>query len=95
LTLLDLEEISEILQQHSKAPEYRLAQKKLAFEVVKIIHGEEDALLSENITQFLFGENDKLALLKNLSSEEFENFVQEVGVLNFTGQNLFELFIES
>ena len=95
LTLLDLEEISEILQQHNEAPEYRLAQKKLAFEVVKIIHGEEDALLSENITQFLFGENDKLALLKNLSSEEFENFVQEVGVLNFTGQNLFELFIES
>jgi len=38
LTLLDSEYIASILEEHSKSPEQRLGQKRLAYEVVKIIH---------------------------------------------------------
>jgi len=54
LTLLPNQEISTILQEHKSAPEQRLAQKRLAYEVVKIIHGEKDAQLAEKISEFLF-----------------------------------------
>lgn len=63
LTLLDLEEISKLVSEHMAAPEKRLGQKRLAFEVVKIIHGEQDAKMSENITEFLFGDSDKIEML--------------------------------
>ena len=54
LTLLPLEEIQNILQEHTRAPEKRLGQKRLAFEVVAIIHGTKEAKLSEKISEFLF-----------------------------------------
>ena len=95
LTLLDLEEISQILSQHNDSPEKRIGQQKLAFEVVKIIHGEEDARLSQQITEFLFWEKDKLEMLKNLSETELQNFATEIWVREFAWENLFGLFIQS
>lgn len=95
LTLLSLEEILQILQDHTEKPEKRTAQRKLAFEVVKIIHGDSDATLASQVTDFLFGENDKLEMLKNLSESQLESFATEIGGLKFTNQNLFGLFIDS
>jgi tyrosyl-tRNA synthetase len=54
LTLLELEEIESTLSEHKKSPELRLGQKRLAYEVVKIIHGETDAESCQKITEFLF-----------------------------------------
>jgi tyrosyl-tRNA synthetase len=54
LTLLETEEIIQILQEHAISPELRSGQKKLAHEVVKIIHGEKDAKNCEKVTEFLF-----------------------------------------
>lgn len=79
LTLLSISEIQSILEQHQAAPEKRFGQKRLAYEVVSIIHGSKDALLSEKISDFLFGENDKLKLLKSLPEDEFEVFFESVG----------------
>ena len=95
LTLLEWDEISKILTLHDHAPEKRLWQKRLAFEIVNIIHGNTDAQISEKISEFLFWNKDKIGLLKNLSEEEFEVFAKEIGVLDFRDQNLFELLIES
>ena len=95
LTLLETEEIIQILQQHATSPELRSWQKKLAYEVVKIIHGEKDAKNCEKVTEFLFWDDDKLKLLKNLSEEEFELFFTEIGGIEYSDQNLFGLFIES
>jgi len=78
LTLLELDEISFIVSDHMKAPEKRLGQKKLAYEVVHIIHGKTDADSCEKITEFLFETKDKLELLQSLSVEEFEIFFREV-----------------
>jgi len=95
LTLLDGAEIDEILKKHNESPEKRIGQQKLAFEVVKIIHGEADATLSLNITEFLFWENSRLELLRWLSESEFEMFYAEIGGIEYTNQNLFGLFIDS
>lgn len=43
LTFLPREKIEEIEAQHKVAPEKRVAQKALAYEVVKDIHGREEA----------------------------------------------------
>lgn len=95
LTLLDLEEITQILSTHNQSPEKRIGQKRLAFEVVKIIHGEQEAILCQKITDFLFWENNKLELLQWLSQEEFQIFYREVWGIKHSQQNLFELFVES
>ncbi len=95
LTLLDISEIQKILSEHSSSLELRVWQKRLAYEVVKIIHGESDAQLSVNISEFLFWEEDKINLLTALDAEEFELFYAEIGGIKYENQNLFELFIES
>lgn len=79
LTLLSGDDITHILQEHLLAPEKRFGQRKLAFEVVTIIHGTKDAELSEKISDFLFGDNNKLDLLTSLSQDEFEVFFESVG----------------
>ena len=42
-TFLTKEEIESIMKEQNKAPEKRVAQKALAFEVVKDLHGEKEA----------------------------------------------------
>ena len=54
LTLLELPEIHETVSQHNQSPELRTGQKKLAYEVVNIIHGKIDADSCQKITEFLF-----------------------------------------
>lgn len=54
-TLLSKDEISELQNQASLNPGSRLAQKRLAYEVTKIVHGEETAKSVENVTGVLFG----------------------------------------
>ncbi len=95
LTLLELEEIADIIKEHNESPEKRIGQKRLAFEVVNIIHGEQDAKFSANVTEFLFGSEDKLELLKSLSDSEFDMFFTEIWWMQYAGQNLFGLFIDT
>ena len=56
LTFLSNDEINDIKLKHLENPSLRIAQKKLAFEIVKDIHGENEANNSLLITQILFGE---------------------------------------
>ncbi len=43
-TFLSKEEIEDIMRRHNEKPEERLAQKTLAFEFIKELHGEEEAV---------------------------------------------------
>ena len=63
-TFLELEEIESMIEEHRKAPEKRLLQKTLAFEVTKLIHGEETTKRVIEASDVLFS---KEAL--NLSDE--------------------------
>jgi len=76
LTLIETEEIDEEVSKHMQKPEDREGQKLLAYKVVEIIHGTEEANWAESISKLIFSEtrililnefikNDKLDLLKN------------------------------
>jgi len=74
LTLIETEEIDEIVSNHMKKPEDRVVQKLLAYKIVEIIHSTEEANLSQKISEFMFGENDKLDILKSLKIDELSTF---------------------
>lgn len=66
-TFLTKEQIEEIMEKHLEKPELRLAQKTLAYEVVKDIHSRTDADTAVKISESLFTGN-----IKDLSDEEIE-----------------------
>lgn len=74
-TFLSKKEIEDIMNEHNKTPEKRLAQKKLAEEVIKDLHGNEaleDALM---ISEALFSGNVKDLTDKQIESlKELEMF---------------------
>ncbi len=53
-TFLTKEEIEDIMVKQNAAPHLRIAQKTLAFEVVKDIHGEDAALLAKKTSEDIF-----------------------------------------
>ncbi len=53
-TFLSKEEIEDILEQHNKHPEKRLAQKTLAQEVLTFLHGEDEYNQAVKISEKLF-----------------------------------------
>jgi tyrosyl-tRNA synthetase len=55
LSMLPLEEIEAIVQQHSEAPERRLAQRSLADEMTTLVHGADAAAAAAEAAAVLFG----------------------------------------
>ncbi len=53
-TFLSKEEIEELIKENNKAPEKRIASKRLGFEVVRFIHGEDEAIKAQNKAIDLF-----------------------------------------
>lgn len=53
-TFLSIEEIESLAKSVKEEPEKRLAQKALAFEVVKDLHGEEEAIKARKISEEIF-----------------------------------------
>ena len=66
-TFLNKEEIENIMKEHNKAPHLRIAQKRLAKEVIEYIHGEESYNKAIKITEALFKGN-----FSELSNQELE-----------------------
>lgn len=70
-TFLSKEEIESIMEEQNKAPELRLAQKTLAFEVVKDLHGVEEAQKARQTSIDIFsGKMNDEMLTKKVSSSE-------------------------
>jgi tyrosyl-tRNA synthetase len=59
-TFLPLEEIDAIVAEHTQAPERRVAQKRLAEEQTKLVHGAEAAAQAISASQTLYGGADRL-----------------------------------
>lgn len=76
-TFLTHEEINSLEESTKKEPEKRLAQKTLAYEVVKFVHGEEEAEKAIKISESLFTGN-----IKELTDNEIE--IAFKGVPTFT-----------
>ncbi len=56
-TFMSLDEIADIMNEHVKAPEKRIAQKRLAFEVTSTVHGSDTAKSVINASEILFNPN--------------------------------------
>ena len=54
-TFLDKDEIDAVMAKHNERPEDRYAQKTLAYEFVKDLHGEEEANQAKAKSEALFG----------------------------------------
>ena len=88
-TFLSKEEIEEVMEKHLEKPELRLAQKTLAYEVVKDIHGKDEANKAIAMTEALFTEN-----FTNLTKEDIEEIFNVETMINVTSTNLVDLVIE-
>lgn len=92
-TFLSIDEINELAQQVESAPEKRDAQRTLAREVTRIVHGDAALTRAENISKALFGGG-----VQGLSAEEIEEGFVDVPSVTLTeleGKTLVDLVIEA
>lgn len=87
-TFLSKEEIENIYEEHQAAPEKRLAQKTLAWEIVKDLHGKEEADNAVKVSEKLFAGDfkglavkDILTGMKGVPTFKFESDAPLVDVL--------------
>ncbi len=76
-TLLSKEQIEDIERQFNEDRAGRLAQKTLAYEVTKLIHGQERADSVKRISEVLFGGGD----YTQLTREDFDQLKAELPVV--------------
>lgn len=95
LTLIETEEVDKIVFSHMEHPENRGGQKILAYKIVEIIHGNEEANLALKISDFMFWDNDKLEILKSLNLEEIDTFKLAMWGFKYNWENLFETIVAS
>ena len=90
-TFLNKEEIEDIMKKHVEKPEERYAQKALAYEVIKDLHGEEEANKAIKITEALFSGD-----IKGLSEEELVDAMSGVDTYNVSGEkNIVDLLVDT
>lgn len=87
-TMLNRDEISEMGRQIAENPSAREAQKTLAREVTKIVHGEARTASVERVTNALFGGSD----FHDLSSEDLDVLAGEIPT-GHLGTSLIELLV--
>ena len=82
-TLLEKEEIEEILARHREHPEERLAQKALARGVTEVVHGKDAADAIENLIAVLFNRETNFAEFSEDEILEFAKYlpVEQKGVM--------------
>ena len=77
LTFIEPAEIEEIAKQHAEAPHLRIAQKRLAKEIITDIHGEEEFRKAVEISEAFFSGN-----FRNLSKQQLRDAFQDMPVNN-------------
>ena len=85
-TFLEKEEIEKLEESLAKEPHLRLAQKALAEELVKIVHGEAALESALNITKALFSGNIKELTSKRQAREDVNN-----GAISINGDKVTDL----
>ena len=73
LSFLPIEEIKKIESEHLESPEFRIAQKALAKDVITFLHGEEEYEKALITSESLFNGN-----LENLSADEIISAFKDV-----------------
>ncbi|SFF05186.1 tyrosine--tRNA ligase [Alteribacillus iranensis] len=73
-TFLDESEINKLKHEVETRPEERAAQRRLAEEVTRFVHGDKAVVQAQNISEALFGGGD----LKKLTASEVEQGFKDV-----------------
>ena len=90
-TFLSPEEIDNIMDEHSKTPEKRIAQKKLAECVISDLHGEESYQNEVKISESLFNGD-----IKSFSKKDIEVAFKGLDVFNVESDlNIVDLLVNS
>ena len=90
-TFLTKEEIENIEKEHLNNPELRIAQKKLAEEVITFLHGKEEYESAVKASEALFSGN-----FKELSLEEINTIFKDVPHIEIEEEkNIVDLLVES
>jgi len=91
-TFLSKEEIEQLEKELQQSPEKRAAQKALAEEITKLVHGEEALKQAIKISQALFSGS-----VSNLTAEEIKQGFKDVPSFEFEGEEvpLVELLVMS
>ncbi len=91
LTFLNKEEITLIEEEHLANPENRNAHKRLAFEVIKDLHGEEEYEKAVKLSETLFegdisnfSSKDVESVFRNLTPTEIK---EDINILDFLVNN--------
>jgi len=90
-TFLTIEDINELAEEVEKEPEKRSAQRTLAIEVTRLVHGQHALERAQKISGALFGGG-----LKNLSATEIEEGFSDVpsATIENSETGLIDLLIE-
>ena len=72
-TFLSLDEIQDLAKEVEERPEQRTAQRRLASEVVKFVHGDQGLAQAEKATAIFFGE-----AVENVSDADLQGIFAEV-----------------
>ncbi len=90
-TFLSKEEIDSIMKEHNEKPELRLAQKKLAEEVITFLHDKESYLEAVKISESLFSGD-----ISNFTGKEIEQAFKGIEPFNInTDMNIVDLLVEA
>lgn len=90
LTFLSKEEIEAIEKQHIEAPHLRIAQKRLAKEIITDLHSEEDYYKAEKISQNLFSGN-----IKSVPVQDLLVAFKDVPHRNISADNIVNILVNS
>ena len=90
LTFLSKEEIEEIEKIHKERPEERVAQKKLAEEVITFLHGKDEYEHAKEVSEALFTGN-----VKSLSDEEIKVVFKGVPTFSYEGETLIDVLVNN
>ena len=88
-TFLSKSEIEDIMKKHNEKPELKIAQKKLAEEIITFIHSKEDYEKALNLSEILFTEK-----FKSLTKEDIKDIFNEEDITEIKETNLVDLLIE-
>jgi len=89
-TELDKSAVDDLMSRHAENPSERIAQKALAYEVTKLIHGAEVADSVVKITTVLFGDHN----ISELSDTELDLLAKFTPVVA-KGKSLVDALVES
>ena len=87
-TFIMPEELEQILAEHNENPAARLGQKRLGYEVTKVVHGEAAAKQAEKLTAFLFCDGK----IDDLTSEDLDLLAQSFPTAA-TGATLVDILV--